>query len=341
MGNGEKMYKKKDYKINRILSIYQRLIKGDILNKEQLALEFGVNQKSIQRDIEQLKFYLANQLKYANLELKYSRKYRGYQLLGSEVKSFKREDLLSMIKILLATRAFNAQEMNYIINTLLSQLDLSDQKLIKELIGNELFNYVPLNHNRDVIDRVWELSEIIHNRQIIEISYIRGDYRRLHLYLKPVGIIFSDFYFYLIAYAEEENDESYSSNRLDDNDLGVFRVDRFEDYKVLNRQFYLPYSNRFEEGEFRKRIQFMFLGELIKLKFEFYDPRIEPVLDRLPTATILEQDFDKFVIEAEVYGKGIIMWLLSQSSSIKVLSPQSLVEEMKDELRRLSKMYDL
>ena len=60
MGNGEKMYKKKDYKINRILSIYQRLIKGDILNKEQLALEFGVNQKSIQRDIEQLKFYLWN-----------------------------------------------------------------------------------------------------------------------------------------------------------------------------------------------------------------------------------------------------------------------------------------
>ena len=77
MGNGEKMYKKKDHKINRILSIYQRLIKGDILNKEQLALEFGVNPKSIQRDIEQLKFYLANQLKYANLELKYSRKYRG------------------------------------------------------------------------------------------------------------------------------------------------------------------------------------------------------------------------------------------------------------------------
>ena len=52
-------------------------------------------------------------------------------------------------------------------------------------------------------------------------------------------------------------------------------------------------------------------------------PKIEPVLDRLPTATILEQDFDKYVIEAEVYGKGIVMWLFSQSSSIKVLSPPS------------------
>ena len=335
------MYKEKDHRINRILSIYERLVKEMILNKEQLALEFGVNNKSIQRDIEQIKFYLANQPKYASLELKYSRKYRGYQLLGSENQNFKREDLLSMVKILLASRAFNEKEMNYLINTLLNQLETSDRKLIKELIGNELFNYVPLKHNRDVLDRVWELSEIIHNRQIIEVSYIREDQRRLHRHLKPVSVMFSDFYFYLIAYMEETKYDLYSGETLNNDYLRVFRVDRFEDYRVLNRQFYLPYSNRFEEGEFRKRVQFMFLGELIKLKFEFYGPRIEPVLDRLPTATILEQDFDKFVIEAEVYGKGIVMWLFSQSSNIKVLSPPSLVEEMKDELRRLSSMYNL
>ena len=82
------MYKEKDHRVNRILSIYERLVKGSILNKEQLALEFGVNNKSIQRDIEQIKFYLANQPEYASLELKYSRKYRGYQLLGSENQTF-------------------------------------------------------------------------------------------------------------------------------------------------------------------------------------------------------------------------------------------------------------
>ena len=84
----------------------------------------------------------------------------------------------------------------------------------------------------------------------------------------------------------------------------------------------------------------MFLGELIKVKFEFHGSLIEPVLDRLPTATILEQEFNKYVIEAEVYGKGIIMWLMSQSTRIRVLSPPSLVEEMKNEIRRLSQMYD-
>ena len=138
------MYKEKDHRVHRILSIYERLVKGKVLNKEQLALEFGVNNKSIQRDIEQIKFYLANQPEYASLELQYSRKYRGYQLLGSENQNLKREGLLAMVKILLASRAFNEKEMNYLINTLLNQLELSDRKLIKELIGNELFNYVPL-----------------------------------------------------------------------------------------------------------------------------------------------------------------------------------------------------
>ena len=108
------MYKEKDHRDHRILSIYERLVKGKVLNKEQLALEFGVNNKSIQRDIEQIKFYLANQPEYASLELKYSRKYRGYQLLGSENQNLKREGLLAMVKILLASRAFNEKEMNYL-----------------------------------------------------------------------------------------------------------------------------------------------------------------------------------------------------------------------------------
>ena len=334
------MEKEKDHRINRVLSIYQRLEKGQILNKDQLALEFGVNNKSIQRDIEHLRFYLANQPDCANLELKYSRKHRGYQLLGSKNHSFDRKKILLMLKILLASRPLNQKEISDLINMLLVQLDEPDQKLIKELIGNEVFNYVPLRHDSDLIDKVWDLSQIINRQQMIKISYLRHDERRLHRNLKPVSIMFSDFYFYLIAYMEEPKYYLFSYDKLNNDYLRVFRVDRIESYEALDEKFYLPYSNRFEEGEFRKRIQFMFLGELIKVKFEFHGSLIEPVLDRLPTATILEQEFNKYVIEAEVYGKGIIMWLMSQSTRIRVLSPPSLVEEMKDEIRRLSQMYD-
>lgn len=330
----------KDLKVNRVLTTYERLMQGQVLKKGDLALEFGVNQKSIQRDIEHIRSFLDEILIHPQLSLVYSRKLGGYVLENGHNESFKREDILVLIKIILGTRAFNRDEMNHLVNALLNQIDIENQKEIKELIGNELFNYVPVRHHQSVIEKVWELSKVIQNRQVLEVSYTRGDNRMINRYLKPVGIIFSDYYFYLIAYMEDlKPDISYSIN-VDKDHLRVFRVDRFNDYKVINRQFYLPYSNRFEEGEFRKRIPFMYMGELIRVKFEFYGPRIEPVLDRLPTATIIEQHFNKFVVEAEVYGKeGIVMWLMTQGSNVKVIEPPSVIEQIKDELKLLLRLY--
>lgn len=334
------MLDKRDLKVNRVLSIYERLMQGHVLNKKDLATEFGVNEKSIQRDIEHIRSYLAERAIQSDLNLIYSHKKRGYVLENSQSHQLKREDVLAIVKIILGTRAFKKDEMQHLVNALLNQVNLVDQKLIKELIGNELFNYVPIRHNREILDKVWELSEIIQNRRVLEVSYTRGDNRTISRYLKPVGIIFSDYYFYLIAYMEELKPNLIDSEHFDLAHLRVFRIDRFNDYQVLKRQFYLPYANRFEEGEFKKRIPFMYMGKLLRVKFEFYGPRIEPVLDRLPTATIIEQDVNKFVVEAEVYGnEGIVMWLLTQGSNVKVLEPTSVVEQMKDELKLLTRLY--
>ncbi len=197
------MLQGKDLKFNRILSIYQRLIEGRVLNKQQLALEFGVSEKSIQRDIEHLNIYLGEQTERADLMIKYSRKQGGYILENAEQYHLRREDIFAIIKVMLGTRAFNQKEMNDLINMLLKQMDQSNQKMIKELIGNELLNYVPLQHNEELLTKVWEFSEIIQRRQVIEMSYTREDFITIKRYLQPVGIIFSEYYFYLIAYMEE------------------------------------------------------------------------------------------------------------------------------------------
>lgn len=70
------------------------------------------------------------------------------------------------------------------------------------------------------------------------------------------------------------------------------------------------------EGEFRKRVQFMYGGSLERIRFKYTGPSIEAVLDRLPTAEIISEDKDGWIVEAEVFGKGIEMWLRSQGSSI-------------------------
>ena len=82
----------------------------------------------------------------------------------------------------------------------------------------------------------------------------------------------------------------------------------------------------------------MYAGKLEKIQMKFYSKNPEPILDRLPTARILEKGDNEYKIEAEVYGKGIIMWILSQGNKIEVIKPNSIREEMK---RMISDMMNL
>lgn len=45
-------------KINRVLDIYDRLQEGKVIYKSEEAQRFQVNEKSIQRDIEDIREYL-------------------------------------------------------------------------------------------------------------------------------------------------------------------------------------------------------------------------------------------------------------------------------------------
>ena len=101
----------------------------------------------------------------------------------------------------------------------------------------------------------------------------------------------------------------------------------------------MTYADRFEEGEFRKRIQFMYAGELMTVQLKYYGDNPEPVLDRLPTARILEQKEHECTLSAEVYGTGIVMWLLSQGSRIEVIRPESLRQEMKRKAEEILALY--
>ena len=92
----------------------------------------------------------------------------------------------------------------------------------------------------------------------------------------------------------------------------IYRIDRIQNYKTLDRHFAQRYTDRFQEGEMRKRIQFMYGGELQTIRFEYTGPSLESVLDRLPTAKVLQVTEKGWIVEAEVFGTGIQMWVRSQ-----------------------------
>ena len=48
----------------------------------------------------------------------------------------------------------------------------------------------------------------------------------------------------------------------------------------------------------------------------------------------------KKIIEAEVFGMGIKMWLLSQSDSLEVIKPKSFREEIMLSIKKMREIYE-
>ena len=64
----------------------------------------------------------------------------------------------------------------------------------------------------------------------------------------------------------------------------------------------------------------MYGGKLQKVQFTYTGDYIDAVLDRLPTAKIIRQEGKSSVVRAEVFGKGIGMWIRSQGDLISEIS---------------------
>lgn len=299
----------------RLLEIYSRLSEGAVLKKSELAQDFHVTQRSIQRDIEDLRCFFAE--RHLEQDVIYDTKLRGYRLMQATPKGLSNSEILAVCKILLESRSMRKDEMLPILDKLICcAVPESSQKAVKALIANEELHYVEPHHNRPILDGLWEIGQAIKNQQIIEIEYERMKEPRLvRRRVQPVGIMFSEYYFYLTAFLEDKTD----FENPDDLFPTIYRIDRIHSFKVLDEHFRIPYTSRFEEGEFRKRIQFMYGGKLERVKFRYSGPSIEAVLDRLPTARILSQDENGWTIEAEAFGKGIEMWLRSQGEYIEAV----------------------
>ena len=299
----------------RLLEIYSRLSEGAVLKKSELAQDFHVTQRSIQRDIEDLRCFFAE--RHLEQDVIYDTKLRGYRLIQATPKGLSNSEILAVCKILLESRSMRKDEMLPILDKLICcAVPESSQKAVKALIANEELHYVEPHHNRPILDGLWEIGQAIKNQQIIEIEYERMKEPRLvRRRVQPVGIMFSEYYFYLTAFLEDKTD----FENPDDLFPTIYRIDRIYSFKVLDEHFRIPYTSRFEEGEFRKRIQFMYGGKLERVKFRYSGPSIEAVLDRLPTARILSQDENGWTVEAEAFGKGIEMWLRSQGEYIEAV----------------------
>ena len=302
-------------KTDRVLKIYSRLVNGDTLRKRELAQQFHVTERSVQRDMESLRCFFTEQ--GLPQDIVYDRAAKGYRLEAPSRPVLNNSEILAVCKILVESRSMRRDELFPILDKLIACcVPESSKKAVTELLANEKYHYIEPHHGTPILNGLWEISQAVKNHQMMEIEYERlKEPKLVHRRVQPVGIMFSEYYFYLTAFLEEK---SYFENP-DDLFPTIYRIDRIKSFRVLDEHFKVPYKERFQEGEFRKRVQFMYGGKLERIRFKYTGPSIEAVLDRLPTAEIIERDDEGWTVEGGVVGKGIGMWLKGQGSYIHEL----------------------
>ena len=293
------------------------MMEGEILVKADEAARLGVTEKTIQRDIDDLRAYFASD-PGSDRELVYDRARKGYVLVQNSKNSLTNSEILTVCKILLESRSLTKTEMYPIIDKLVRCcVPYGNYKKVSTLIENEKFHYLEPHHGKSFVEDIWDIGSAVYEHRLMRITYRKLKQPEPVIRLvQPVGLMFSEYYFYLCAYicqSEEMPDAVRHPFPT------IYRIDRIDRFEITNEHFRIPYAERFQEGEFRKRIQFMFGGELRMIRFKYKGLSIESVLDRFPTAEIIGHDESGWTVRAEVYGDGVDIWLRGQGDVIEVI----------------------
>ena len=317
-------------KRNRVMEIFYRFMSGEHMAVKDLAAEYEVSEKSIQRDIGEIKNFMAEYgYSVGKEEVKFD---RSSQKMYFEAEKFLTNgEMLAITKILIATRTLPQDKMNQLVEKLEGFASTKDKKRLKELVKRELYHHKPVaTLCNDLIDNLYALAEAIDDKQEITITYYKMDKSRIDRRIRPLAIVFSEYYFYLIAVHEVDDEwkERY------------YRIDRITDMIKHRTRFEVEYDSRFDEGKLKNEIQYMWPGKEQQIEFEFTGPSVQAILDRIPKSKVIKREKDKVTIQATVvHGTGIKMTLLSQGSWVKVLSPQLFVDEMKEEVEKMMERY--
>lgn len=308
----------------RILEIFFLLYQGEKIYIDELVLRYQVSKRTIQRDLSSIKDAIDNTISN-ELTLIYNANHRYYSI--KKMNQLAMEEVLTISKVLLESRAMTKNELEKVINHLLDELSFDSSKIIRKLLANELICYYPLKHQEKLLKRISNFTHYITKQIVLNFDYQKNRGEIVTREGLPVSLFFSEYYFYVLLYNPTYQKYLY------------YRLDRFIKIKETNKKIKIPYKDRLEDSQLRKKTHFMYAGKEITFTFRFWGI-IEAALDKLPTSKVIK-DFDdtSVLIEATAYDTGVIMWLLSQGANVQVTSPPSFVEKIQTEIEKMQKRY--
>ena len=315
--------------IDRPLHLALRLLSGSNVSSEQWASENKIDIRTVQRDIIKLREAIQSE----NFPVEIHKNSITKHISLSRKNTFDSPAALTLAKLVLASRAFNKDEMEQLIVSILGMMSTDEADQIRTTLRNEQLAYTPVTHHKDLIKLIWDISDYIDTKQTIAFTYNNAQGRKKKLFGLPTGLLFDTYYFYVIIHFQATDHHAERD--------AYYRLDRFDSIEPESRHIAYPYGERLEEGAIRQTNNLMQIGKTIQVEFD-YTGLVSAALDKFPNAKIKRDgtaDTPTRIRIPAVTDAGFKMWALSQGARVTVVSPPSLRNAMMQEINQMLTQY--
>ncbi len=183
------------------------------------------------------------------------------------------------------------------------------------------------------VDKIYEA--ISENRQIT-FRYFELDVDKQKVYRKdgglycesPLALSWDDENYYMIVYKKKYGNFAH------------YRVDKMDSIKLCDEKRELPEQD-FDLSEYTKSIFSMFGGKAVNVSVKFENSLAGVVFDRFGTdIPTMRVDENHFVCNLNVAVSPVFLgWLVGFGDKAEILSPDFVVDEMKQLIKQLNKKY--
>lgn len=196
------------------------------------------------------------------------------------------------------------------------------------------------NTNEVIYYSINEIIEAVNRQKKITFLYFDYDCKHSRIYRKngeyyvenPLATIFSNDNYYLVCY-----NEKYDK-------IVHYRVDRMDKVEMLDTPVCpLPKDIDFNISKHKKEVFGMYTGNEIAVTFEVDEILIDTVFEKFGEKTkITPCENGKYRFSAEIQVSPVFLsWVCGFGDKLKVVSPQSVVNSVKEHICELAKNYEL
>ena len=148
--------------------------------------------------------------------------------------------------------------------------------------------------------------------------------------VSPWCLMWDDENYYLVAFDSE------------DHMIKHYRIDKMVQLSITaqaregKEQF-----KKFDAAKYTKQVFGMFGGEVMRVSLEGRNDMIGVLIDRFgKDITVYPKDSEHFVASIEVaVSRHFLAWIIALGDGIRITGPKELVQQMREETRRLSATY--